>query len=79
MIRPMVTAVAPTMPFAAASSVPTTTTENAEPATQAAEQPAHGLQQILGDARLLEHHAHEDEHRDRQQRFVGHHPENALR
>ena len=50
-----------------------------EPAAQAAEQPAHALEQLLGDARLLEHHAHEDEHRDGQKHLVGHDAENALR
>ena len=52
---------------------------DAEPAAQRTEQPAHGLEQFLGDARALEHDAHEDEHRDRQQCLVGHHAENALR
>ena len=51
----------------------------AEAAAQAAEQPAHALEQLLGDLRLLQHHAHEDEHRDGEQHIVGHNAENALR
>ena len=66
-IRPIVTVVAPTTPLAAASSVPTMHDRNAEAAAQRAEQPAHRLEQVLGDARALQHHAHEDEQRDRQQ------------
>ena len=52
---------------------------NAKAARQRAEQPAHGFQQILGDARALQHHAHEDEERDGEQHVVGHDAENALR
>ena len=52
---------------------------DAEAAGQRAEQPAHRFEQILGDARALQHHAHEDEQRDREQHRVGHHAEDALR
>ncbi len=52
---------------------------DAEAAGQRAEQPAHGLQQLFGNARALEHHAHEDEQRNRQQHIVGHDAEDALR
>ena len=78
-ISPMVTVVAPTTPLAAASSVPTIDDRNAKPAAQRAEQPAHGLEQFLGDARALQHHAHEDEHRDGEQHLVGHHAIDAPR
>jgi hypothetical protein len=41
-----------------------------ETTTPRAEQPAHALEQVLGDARLLQHHAHEHEQRNRQQHRV---------
>ena len=78
-ISPIATVVAPTMPLAAASSTPTISDRDAKPAAQRTEQPGHGLEQFLGDLRTLQHHAHEDEQRDRQQHLVGHHPEDALR
>ena len=78
-ISAMVTTVAPTTPLAAASSTPTSTTEMPKPARQRAEQAAHRFEQVLGDARALQHHAHEDEQRDGEQHRVGHHAEHALR
>src|SRR3546814_10232729 len=51
---------------------------HAETAAQAAEQPAHGLQQLLGDAAVLQHHAHEDEQRNGDQDVVGDDAEDAL-
>jgi hypothetical protein len=51
----------------------------AEPAAQAAEQQRHGIEQLLGDLRALQHDAHEDEQRHRDQHLVGHDAEDALR
>ncbi len=79
MIKPIVTAVAPTMPVEAASKRADQHDRITQAAAQRAEQAAHTFEQSLGDARLLQHHAHEDEQRDRQQHFVGHDAEDALR
>ena len=49
-----------------------------QPAAQRAEQPPHGLQQVLGDAGALEHDAHEDEQRNGDQHVRGHDAEDAL-
>jgi hypothetical protein len=79
-IRPIVTVVAPTTPFAAASSVPTMATEMPRTATQRAEQPAHGLEQFLrrcASARSIT--PMKMNSGNRQQHLVGHHAEDALR
>ena len=49
------------------------------PAGPVAGQMPHHVDRALGDARLLQQHAHEDEQRDRQQRVVGDHAEDAGR
>jgi hypothetical protein len=68
------------MPVEAASSMPTKVTDSPSPPRTRAEQPPHGLQQFAGDARALQHHAHEDEQRHRDQHLVGlvHQAEDAV-
>ena len=48
-------------------------------AAQAAGQVADHVEQVFGQARLLQHHAHEHEQRDRQPLVVGHHAVDARR
>ena len=50
-----------------------------EAPAHAAEQAAHGFDQLGRDVRTLEHQPHEDEERDRDQRVAGHGAEDALR
>jgi hypothetical protein len=50
-----------------------------KPTGARAEQPAHGFQQVLGEARAFEHHAHEHKQRDRDQHLVGHDAEHTGR
>ncbi len=52
---------------------------DAEAAAQRAGGMADHVHQVLGQPRPLQHHAHEDEQRDRQQRRVGDHAEDAVR
>ena len=51
---------------------------DAQPAGKRTEQPSHGLQQLLGDARAFQHDPHEDEQRYGEQNLVGHYAEHAL-
>jgi hypothetical protein len=74
----MATTVAPTMPVEAASSAHDHH-GNAEPAAHPSEQPAHGLEQVLGDAALFQHHAHQHKKRDGDQHIVGEQSEHPLR
>jgi hypothetical protein len=70
----MVTTVAPTMPVLADDDH-----RQAESAAQAVHQLDQGAQQLVGQPRALQHDAHEDEHRHRDQRLVGHDAVNAVR
>ena len=51
---------------------------DAEPTAQGAEQHPHGVEQLLGHLRALEHHAHVHEQRHRDQHLVRHHSEDAI-
>ena len=78
--RPMVTTVAPTIPVEAASSMPTIVTDMAEPARPAGRTARPWSRSSCSAMpRALEHHAHEDEQRHRDQHLVDHHAELARR
>jgi hypothetical protein len=74
-IIPIATTVAPTMPVEAASSAPTKTTDMPKTTAQLPEQPAHRVEQFLGDAAFLQHRAHQHEQRNGDQHLIGHQAE----
>ena len=69
--------VAPTMPVVAPISTPDQDDADAHAAAQAAGQMADDVHQVVGDLGFLQHHAHEHEQRDGDQRVVGRHAVDA--
>ena len=64
----MAITVAPTMPVVAAKERADEDHRDPETAGDRAEELRHGHQEVFGDARALQHDAHEDEERNRDQR-----------